>query len=113
MNVVRDERGGCESRPRVTRQHANLLPSYHDMVLNGSLFRLVIDVFSSFRNVLIASVALRIALIVYSEWHDAHSAVKYTDIDYRVFSDAAHFILHPSAGNVAQGPLGQWLGIGE
>ncbi|CAL1705193.1 unnamed protein product [Somion occarium] len=83
------------------------------MVLNGSLFRLVIDVFSSFRNVLIASVALRIALIVYSEWHDAHSAVKYTDIDYRVFSDAAHFILHPSAGNVAQGPLGQWLGIGD
>ncbi|CCM04724.1 uncharacterized protein FIBRA_06912 [Fibroporia radiculosa] len=55
---------------------------------------------------------LRIALIVYSEWHDAHSVVKYTDIDYRVFSDAAHFVLHPVSDNNAQGPIGAWLTVG-
>lgn len=67
----------------------------------------------SFTTVLAASSLLRIALILYSEWHDAHSVVKYTDIDYRVFSDAARFVLHPSAENRAQGPLGEFLGLGE
>jgi phosphatidylinositol glycan class M len=71
----------------------------------------------SFKNVLLASVVLRIALILYSEWHDARSLVKYTDVDYRVFTDAARFILQPSQDNKAQGPLSQWLGydipIGE
>ncbi|KAJ6525628.1 glycosyltransferase family 50 protein [Mycena capillaripes] len=59
----------------------------------------------SFRNVLVLSVALRVGLILYSEWHDAHNVVKYTDIDYRVFSDAARFLLQPGAENQAQGPL--------
>ncbi|KDR73659.1 hypothetical protein GALMADRAFT_251441 [Galerina marginata CBS 339.88] len=61
----------------------------------------------SFRNVLVSSAIIRIALILYSEWHDARSAVKYTDVDYRVFSDAASFLLHPGPGNAnhAQGPL--------
>ncbi|KAJ6502378.1 glycosyltransferase family 50 protein [Mycena sanguinolenta] len=59
----------------------------------------------SFRHVLFLSIALRVGLILYSEWHDAHSVVKYTDIDYRVFSDAARFLLHPGPENYAQGPL--------
>ena len=67
----------------------------------------------SFRTVLLVSTLLRVGLILYSEWHDAHSVVKYTDIDYRVFNDAARFILRPSPGNRAQGPLGEWLGVGE
>jgi len=56
---------------------------------------------------------LRIVLILYSEWHDAHSVVKYTDIDYRVFSDATRFLLNPGPGNRAQGFLGHLLDIGE
>lgn len=67
----------------------------------------------SFSTVLVASSVLRIALIIYSEWHDAHSVVKYTDVDYRVFSDATRFVLQPTEGNTAQGPLGSWLGLGE
>ncbi|GBE82106.1 glycosyltransferase family 50 protein [Sparassis latifolia] len=67
----------------------------------------------SFASVLIVSSLLRIALILYSEWHDAQSVVKYTDVDYRVFSDAARFVLHPSSDNRAQGPLGAWLNLGD
>lgn len=68
---------------------------------------------SSFRNILIISILIRVALILYSEWHDARSIVKYTDIDYRVFTDAARFVLQPGPGNHAQGPLGKWLSVGE
>lgn len=70
---------------------------------------------SSFRNVLLFSVVIRVALISYSEWHDARSLVKYTDIDYRVFTDAAQFLLHPGPGdeNTARGPLGHVFNFGE
>ncbi|KAH0827050.1 glycosyltransferase family 50 protein [Lanmaoa asiatica] len=61
--------------------------------------------FPPFWTLLIASAFLRVGLILYSEWHDARSVVKYTDLDYRVFSDAARFLFHPSKDNVARGPL--------
>ena len=67
----------------------------------------------SFSRLLVLSAALRVALIVYSEWHDTHSAVKYTDVDYRVFSDAARFILSPSEGNRAEGPFASSLNLGR
>ena len=59
----------------------------------------------TFSHVFAVSVLLRVGLIIYSEWHDARSVVKYTDIDYRVFSDATKFLLHPGPGNYAEGPL--------
>lgn len=74
--------------------------------------------FPSLRTVLLSATVLRIGLILYSEWHDARSLVKYTDVDYRVFSDAAAF-LQSGRGNVnqVQGPLkrlfGYKLDIGE
>lgn len=75
--------------------------------------------FPSLRNILLSATILRISLILYSEWHDARSLVKYTDVDYRVFSDAAAFLLRSGPGdkNHAQGPLkelfGYQLDIGE
>lgn len=69
----------------------------------------------SFPIVLLISALLRVVLILYSEWHDAHSVVKYTDVDYRVFSDAAYFLLNPSSGdaNTAKGPYGHIFNVGE
>jgi hypothetical protein len=75
--------------------------------------------FPSLRDVLLSATVLRIGLILYSEWHDSRSLVKYTDVDYRVFSDAAAFLFQsgPGDANQAQGPLKQLLGyqldIGE
>ena len=75
--------------------------------------------FPSLRNILLSATVLRISLILYSEWHDSRSLVKYTDVDYRVFSDAAAFLFQsgPGDANQAQGPLKQLFGyhldIGE
>lgn len=44
------------------------------------------------RAVFTAAIALRIILLVYGSFQDAHSAFKYTDIDYYVFTDAARFV---------------------
>lgn len=37
---------------------------------------------------------LRLALILYSRYQDTHSPLKYTDIDYLVFTDAARSLAH-------------------
>ncbi|KAF7159671.1 hypothetical protein CNMCM5623_005051 [Aspergillus felis] len=48
--------------------------------------------FSSPTKVIGASIALRAVLLVYGAWQDAHSPIKYTDIDYLVFTDAARYV---------------------
>ncbi|XP_008447908.1 GPI mannosyltransferase 1 [Cucumis melo] len=43
----------------------------------------------SFGSLLILSAIFRFVLILYGEWQDANMEVRYTDVDYIVFSDAA------------------------
>ncbi|CAH1445172.1 unnamed protein product [Lactuca virosa] len=47
----------------------------------------------NFRSLIIFSAFLRVFLIVYGEWQDTHMEVRYTDVDYLVFSDAAALIV--------------------
>jgi phosphatidylinositol glycan class M len=50
--------------------------------------------FSSPLLVFSSAIALRIGLFFYGLWQDANSPMKYTDIDYYVFTDAARFVSH-------------------
>ncbi|KAF6135620.1 hypothetical protein GIB67_028191 [Kingdonia uniflora] len=45
-----------------------------------------------FHSMFMLSAVLRVVLIVYGEWQDAHMEVRYTDVDYIVFSDAAALV---------------------
>ena len=42
---------------------------------------------------LLVSLLIRLCLLLYGEWQDRYFAVKFTDIDYYVFSDAAKLIV--------------------
>lgn len=48
--------------------------------------------FDSPTRVLLAAVAMRVVMLVYGTWQDANSPLKYTDIDYNVFTDAARSV---------------------
>lgn len=42
---------------------------------------------------IILGLALRLALIIYAEFQDYYYNLKYTDIDYFVYSDAAKYVM--------------------
>lgn len=44
------------------------------------------------RSLILSSAVLRLLLLAYGEWQDAHLEVRYTDVDYLVFSDAAAMV---------------------
>ncbi|KAK9777420.1 putative GPI mannosyltransferase-like protein 1 [Seiridium cardinale] len=55
--------------------------------------------FSSPLLVFTAALLLRAILLVYGLWQDANSPLKYTDIDYLVFTDAARFTFSSASGS--------------
>ena len=44
------------------------------------------------RNIFLAGIIIRICLLAYGEWQDANFDIKYTDIDYNVYSDASVYV---------------------
>lgn len=70
--------------------HQPILDSVFNSAGGKGLTRMAL--FSSAPRVFFAAAALRLVLLVYGGWQDAHSAMKYTDIDYMVFTDAARYV---------------------
>ena len=66
-----------------------------------------------FARVLLAAGVLRIALLGWGSYQDRVSAVKYTDVDYFVFSDAANCLAFPALPDcsIAKGPLRNYLSL--
>ncbi len=58
--------------------------SRHEMPLSS--------IFQSQQAIFSLSIVLRTVLLLYGLWQDANSPMKYTDIDYYVFTDATRFI---------------------
>jgi phosphatidylinositol glycan class M len=52
----------------------------------------ITNLFSNTRLILSISLLFRILLLLWGEYQDTHSPLKYTDIDYLVFTDASRYI---------------------
>ena len=46
----------------------------------------------SIHKALFVALVLRVGIVIYGEWQNRMMEVKFTDIDYKVFSDAAEYV---------------------
>ncbi|KAG2163276.1 hypothetical protein JADG_003015 [Aureobasidium aubasidani] len=70
---------------------AKLKPTETDNVSTTSW---TTKLFSNTQLIFSISILLRAVLLLWGEYQDAHSPLKYTDIDYLVFTDASRYVYH-------------------
>ncbi|KKY17981.1 putative gpi mannosyltransferase [Phaeomoniella chlamydospora] len=66
-----------------------------DLVPDFSLFKpppITKSLLTSASSLFAAAISLRVVLLVYGLYQDVHSPLKYTDVDYFVFTDAARYL---------------------
>src|SRR5579862_4467571 len=79
--------------PIQTRSDRNGVPGQREVLTSPKMsVSLSSRIFNSTSRVILASILLRLGLLLYGIYHDAHSPLKYTDVDYFVFTDAARYI---------------------
>jgi hypothetical protein len=90
--IVHQSRAGTSS---TCSSHLSSLISVNLGTAHPVIFALVMALssfFSSSRAVFSAAIVLRTVFLAYGSFQDAYSPVKYTDIDYMVFTDSARFL---------------------
>jgi phosphatidylinositol glycan class M len=60
--------------------------------LNPKSSSTITNLFSNTHLILTISLIFRLLLLLWGEYQDTHSPLKYTDIDYLVFTDASHYL---------------------
>ena len=75
-------------KPRTRPKHDTQIRSQSSTDIMSALS----PFFSQPRLVFTVAIIFRLVLLIYGRWQDANSPMKYTDIDYLVFTDAARFI---------------------
>ncbi|CDR36764.1 CYFA0S01e04258g1_1 [Cyberlindnera fabianii] len=83
--------GNAKTTTQHTMPHPNLLAP---LTMSSSSKSTWLSMMLTQTNLIAASVAMRLAFLAFGHYQDTHMEVKYTDIDYVVFSDAANYVYH-------------------